>query len=100
MDGLVTAGGPAGSLLEKAGVIDVRNENLAGGGLLLEVALQTKGLVALVEQRWLTDPWGEWQVTQPSRSGLVLENERSALRGVTLETGVVFTEQSDAATFD
>ncbi len=81
-------------------MIHVRNEDLAGGGLLLEVTSQTEGLVPLVEHALVDRPVGRMTSDTAFAHGLVLENERSALRGVTLEAGVVFTEQSCAATLD
>lgn len=43
----VTAGRPTGSLRQAARVIGIANENSAGRGLLLKVALQTKRLIPL-----------------------------------------------------
>ena len=45
---LMAASRPAGSLRQEVAVIDVANENLPGLSLLLEMAFQTKRLVAFV----------------------------------------------------
>ena len=48
MHRLVAASRPAGSLRQEVGVVDISNQNYAGAGLLLEMALQTQRLVPLV----------------------------------------------------
>jgi hypothetical protein len=45
----VTARGPTGTLGKEIRVIDVADENMPGNFLFLEVALQTKSVVALIQ---------------------------------------------------
>jgi len=50
MHGFMTAGRPAGALRQTIGVIGIADENPAARFLFLEVALQTEGGIALVQQ--------------------------------------------------
>lgn len=81
-------------------MVNVRDENLTGRGLLLEVALQTKGLVALREHalvdRAVRGVTGDTALAQ----GFMFENEWTALRGMTLEAGIVLAKESHPATLD
>ena len=90
---------PAGALRQARRVIAVANEDTSVASLLLEMALEAKRCVALVQhalvhravRRMATD------ATFPDR--FVFEDEWSALRDVTLETGLVMAEQHGAPAF-
>ena len=46
----MAARGPTRALLQKARVIDVSNENVSGGFLLLEMAFYTERRIAFIQQ--------------------------------------------------
>ena len=94
----VTAGRPAGPPLQKTGVIYVCDKNLAGDGLLLEVTLQTEGLVSFVQHALIDRSVRRMADNASLTQRLVLEDKRTPLVGVTLETGFVLTQQRGTAT--
>ena len=96
----VAAGRPAGALLQARRVIAVPDENLAVGGLLLEMALQAESGVALSKQSLVHRAVGRMATDAAFTDCFMFKNERPALRGVTLETGVVLTEQQSSTAFD
>ena len=64
------------------------------------MALQTKRLVALVQHPLVDRAVGRVTNGAAFANRFVFVNERSALRGMTLETGVVRAHERDAAAFD
>jgi hypothetical protein len=46
----MTASRPAGALLKEARMVDVADQDYAGRSLLLEMTLQTKGGVTLIQE--------------------------------------------------
>ena len=100
VDGLVAAGGPAGAALDEGRVVPSADEQLAGAGLLLEVALKAERLVAGLEHfrvhRAMRIVTGGAVVAQR----LVLEDERPALGLVAFEAGLVRGGQLGAAAED
>lgn len=85
----MTPGRPAGASRQKTGMIHFANVNRAVCTLLLEVALKAEGLVPLGQHlrvdRSVRDMAGGAAFAQR----LMLENKRSPLLGVALETGLV-----------
>ena len=98
VNGFVAAGGPAGALLQPAGVITVADENLAVAGLLLEMAFQAEIGAPLREQFLVHRPMRRMAGNTTLAYRFVLENKRSALRGMALEAGPVRAQHGDAAT--
>src|SRR5450432_3782794 len=68
--------------------------------LFLEMALQAQRLVALRKHPLINGTVRRMAGHAAFAQGLVLENERSTLRGMTLETGFVLTEQRDPAALE
>ena len=93
----MATGGPARALGQTRGVIRIADENATGGGLLLEVALQAKRLVALVEHPLVHRAVGRMAADATLAHGFVLENKRPALRGMALQTGIVVGKELGAA---
>ena len=86
---LMTAGRPASSLLEKTGVINISNQNDPRGSLLLEMALEAKRLVALVQESLVDRAMRRMTNHASLAHRFVLIYPRPPLRAMTLETGVV-----------
>src|SRR6476469_1572821 len=78
-------------------MIAVPDENLAGAVLLLEMALEAEGGVALGEQALVHRAVRRMAAEAAFADRFVFENERPALGGVTLETGSVLAQQHRAA---
>ena len=97
VNGFVAAGGPTGAAGNETRVVTTTDEETAGGGLLLEVALQTEGLVAGFEHLVVHRPVRGVTHHAAFASCLVLKDERSLLSRVALETGVVGSRQLHAA---
>ncbi len=70
-------------------MIDISDKDATGNSLFLEVTLQTKCLVALVQHSLIDRTM--WRVADQTTFAhrFVLENEWTALRGVTLHAGIV-----------
>jgi len=100
MDCFVATGRPACPLLQEARVIDIRDNNLTAAALLLEMAFQTKRLVAFRQHPLINRPMGRMAGHTPFTERLVLEDKRTPLRRVTLEAGFVLAQQSHAATLE
>ena len=94
---LMAASRPASSPRDEERVINIANQNLASLRLLLEMTLQAERIVPFVQQSLVDRPMGRMadDTTLPHR--FVLINKRTALGGMTLETGFVLTEESEAA---
>ena len=87
----VAASRPTGALLQETAVIDVPDQNLSRLSLLLKVAFQAKRGVALVEQSLVNGAVRRMADDTTLPQCFMLINPRPALRGVTLETGLVLT---------
>jgi len=81
-------------------VINVVDKDMARDFLFLEMALQAQRLVALRKHPLIDGTVRRMAGHAAFAQGLVLENERSTLRGMTLETGFVLTEQRDPAALE
>jgi hypothetical protein len=79
-------------LRQPRGVIGIADENSAGRGLLLEMALQTKGGVALGQHALIDRAVRRVAAHTTLAQRLVFKDERSALRSVTLEAGSILTK--------
>lgn len=95
----VATGRPTGALLEKTGMVDISNEKCPGGRLLLEMALQTERLVPLVQHPLINRAMGRVAAHATVAHSFMLVNEWAALRGMTLEAGLVFAEEGNAAAY-
>jgi hypothetical protein len=89
---------PAGALLQPAGVVAIADEDLAVGGLLLEMALQAEIGAALGEQLLVHRAVRGMAGNATLANCFVLENKWPALGGVTFQAGAVRTQHSDATT--
>ena len=69
-------------------------------GLLLEMALQAERLVALVEQPLINRTVRRMATHATFAQRFVLEDKRTALRGMALETSFVLAEQGHAPAFE
>ena len=96
----VATGGPAGALLQARGVIAIADENAPVAGLLLEVALQAKIRVPLRKQSLVDRAMRRMAADAAFTDRFVFKYEWSALRGMTLETGLVVAEQGGAPARD
>lgn len=88
MNRLVTAGAPASAPGEERAVIASANEDFSGLGLLLKMAFQTKILVSLREHLVVDRSMRIVAGSAAFTNRFVFENERPALSGVALRTGV------------
>lgn len=93
----MAAGGPTRALLQKIRVIHVSDENVPRYFLLLEVAFDTKGSVAFVQQALIYGAVRRMADDTPLPHRLVLINKRAALLRMTLEAGFVSRQKSKAA---
>lgn len=96
----MAAGGPAGPLRQTRRVIGIADEDSAAGFLLLEVTLQAQRLVALVEHSCVHRTVRRVTAYTTFLECLMLKDEWTSLRHVTLETGLVLPEQQCSAAFD
>jgi len=96
----MAARGPTGAARNECGVIAAADQQLTTDGLLLKVALETKGLITspehLVVHRAVWIVAGDTAFT----GGFVFEDERTALGGVTLEAGLVHARELGATADD
>jgi hypothetical protein len=90
---------PTRSLLQKARVIDVANENLPGYFLLLEMTFNAKRRVALIQQALVDGAMRRMANGAPLPQRLVLVHKWAALLRVTLEAGLVFAHERETAGF-
>jgi hypothetical protein len=94
---LVTACRPACSLRKEIGVIGVADKNMARNLLFLEMTFQTQGLIALVKQSLINRAVRRMTDNTAFPYRFMLVDEWSALRRVTLKTGVVPAEKCEPA---
>ena len=96
----MAASRPARSLLQKARLVDVSNENVSRCLLLLEMAFYAKCGVTFVQQALVDGAVGRVAngATLPQRFMLV--DKRAALLGVTLEAGLVFAQKRKTPRFE
>ena len=87
VDRLVAAGGPAGAAGEERGVVATADEDDAGRGLLLEVALQAEVGVAALEHLGVHGAVRVVAGDAALAGRLVLEHIRAALLDVALQAG-------------
>src|ERR1051326_3909810 len=100
VDGFVATGGPARALRQTRGVIAVADEDAAVARLLLEMAFQAERRIALVQHPLVHRAVRRMATDAAFAERFVLEDERPALRSVTLETGFVVAEQRGSATLE
>jgi hypothetical protein len=93
-------GRPTRSLLQKARVIDVSNENVSRYFLLLEMAFQTKRRVALIQETLVDGAVRRMADGATLAQRFMLVDKRAALLRVTLEAGLVFAQERKAAGFE
>ena len=93
-------GRPTRSLLQKARVIDVSNENVSRYFLLLEMAFDTKRSVALIQQALVDGAVRRMADDATLAQRFMLVDKRAALLRVTLEAGLVFAQERKAAGFE
>jgi hypothetical protein len=93
---LMASSRPTRPLRQETGVIDVVNEDSSRLQLLLEMALQTKSLVARIQHALIDRAVGRVTNHASLTQSLMLINEWTALHGVTLETGLILAEESEA----
>lgn len=79
---------PAGSARQESRVIPGADEDPATDELLLEMALQAGGLIAIDQHLGVDRPVRLMTRRATLADGLVLEHKRAALRGVTFPAGV------------
>jgi hypothetical protein len=79
-------------------VIDISDENSAGHLLFLEMTLQTECVVSLVQHSLIDRAMGRVADETAFAHCFMLKHEWTALRGVTLHTGVVRAQEGDPAT--
>ena len=91
---------PTRSLLQKARVIDVSNENVPRYFLLLEMAFDTKRRVALIQQTLVDGAVGRMADGATLAQRLMLVDKRAALLRVTLEAGLVSAQERKTAGFE
>jgi hypothetical protein len=88
---------PTRPLLQEARVIDVSNENVSGGSLLLKMTFDTKRRVAFVQQALVNGTVRRMANGTTLSHCLVLINKWAALLRVTFEAGFVSAQESKAA---
>jgi len=97
---LVAASRPAGSLLQKTGVVDVSNEDMPRRSLLLEMTFQAKRGVAFVQQSLIDGTVGRMADHTTLTQCLVLINPRAPLLGVALKASFVSAQESKPTGFE
>lgn len=96
----MAAGAPAGASREERTVITSTDEDFAGRGLLLEMALQTKVRITLREHLVMD---GAMRIVTGGASlagRFMLEDERTALRDMALGASVGLAGKIEATAFD
>src|SRR3954469_9600568 len=76
------------------------NENLTGGGLLLEMALQAEHLIAFGKHPRIDRAMRLMAGGAPFTHGFVFEDERPALRDVAFAAGLLFGTEGGSTTYD
>ncbi len=81
-------------------MIGICEEDSAGRALLLEMTLQAESVVALVQHSLIDG--AVWRMADETTLAhrLVFKNKRTALRGVTLEAGVVSGQEGGSTALD
>ena len=100
MRGLVATGGPARSLRKETGVIDIADKDSSSHVLLLEMALQAERVVALVQHSLIDGAVRRVADDATLADCFVLKDKRTALRRMTLETGVIGAHERNPAALD
>ena len=95
----MTAGGPTGAALEERGVVTTTDQQYARSNLLLEMTLQTEALIALGQHPLINRTVRLMAGEATFSKSFVLENVRSTLNRMALETGFIETCQLGAASF-
>jgi hypothetical protein len=93
-------GRPTRSLLQKARVIDVSNENVSRYFLLLEMAFDTKRSVALIQQALVDGAVRRMADDATLAQRFMLVDKRAALLRVTLKASLIFAQERKAAGFE
>src|SRR5262245_47589008 len=96
----MAASRPARSLLQEVRVISVANENVAGYFLLLEMAFQTKGRVAFIQQALVDGTVRRMTNGASLPHRLVLIHKWATLLRMTLEAGLVSAQERKTAGFE
>jgi hypothetical protein len=96
----MAASRPTRSLLQEIRVIDVSNENVSGYFLLLEMAFQTEGRVAFIQQALVDGAVRRMTDAAPLLHSLMWVNPGTSLLCVTLEARFVSAEESETAGFE
>ena len=81
-------------------MIDICDEDSAGNALLLEMTLQAECVVTLVQHSLIDGAMGRMADDTTLAHRLMLKNKRTALRGVTLEAGVVSGHECGSTALD
>ena len=100
MDSFVATGRPTSALRQTSGVIRIANQDPARRGLLLEMALQAQRGIAFREHALIDRAVRRMAGSAALFGSFVVEDKRTALREVALETGSVLAQEGDAATFN
>src|SRR5947208_324928 len=96
----MTTRAPAGAPAQERRVVTPADEDLSRGGLLLEMALQAKGMIAR-DQHALVHRTVRLVAGRASfAQGLVFEYKRAELHRVAFAAGLVFRHQRGAAALD
>ena len=95
MHRFVTTGGPAGSLLHPQGVVGTTDHELTVAHRL-EMAFQARVRVANCQQFVIDGTMRLVTTGAPFAQRLMLERERTTLRGVTAEATLIFREDGCA----
>lgn len=85
----MTSSRPAGALRQPVGVVRVADKNSSIRSLFLEVTFEAEGGAAGDQHALIDRTVGRVAGDATLADRFVFENEWTALRGVTLETGVV-----------
>lgn len=100
VDGLMTAGTPAGAAGEEGGVVEGADDDAAGGGLLLEVAFKAEHGIAGGEHLLVDRAMGLVASEAPFADGFVFKDVGTALGGVAGEAAFVEGGQGGATGFE
>ena len=85
----MTASRPAGALRQSVRVIAIADENSTGLRLLLEMAFEAQRRVARDQHALIDRAVRRVAGNAALANGVVFEDERSSLRGVTLQASLV-----------
>lgn len=94
----MTSGRPAGPAREKKGVIDVADQDRVIHGLPLEVTLQAKRLVSLLQQPLIDRAVRGMTGGAAFTDRLVFKDKRPALGDMTLKADIVLTQEGQPTT--